>query len=357
MARAKSYTRFGNLLGFGGLFAGGSTSDSGRRKAGRPMGRRTLAFETLDRRELFSGNPVTSAVPHSPTVGHANLPVLVQTITSPDGKDQASIYELNGSYTVEENGKVVATTTASISDLMFSPAGDHLLFVETSKSKSSPTGVTCSVVEDGKVVGSGPAIEELTFSKDGKDLAFVEEGFSGTTASYFTNTVIENGKVVGGYDGPIKNLQFSPVGDQLVYVAYTPSNISPTGYVAWVVDNGNLVLNNPNAGINYTYDVEDVMFSPGSNQLTFVADSVSASSPTGHTASLVENGKVVATTNDNIDDVTFSSDGKHLAFVEVNESANGKLTFSVIEDGKTVSGPSSKMPGGLSFQGDKLVIG
>lgn len=357
MAREKSSKRLRNLFGFGGLLAGRRESESGRRKSALSRRRIRLAFEALDRRELFSANPIISPLPHSPVPVQAYVPVVLRSITSPDGKDQASIVEnQNGTYSVVENGKVVATANGSITNLTFSPTGDHLAFVESNKSSSSPTGMMCSVVEDGKVVGTAPAIEELTFSPDGKNLAFVEEGFSTATASGFANTVIENGKVSGGFNGPITNLQFSPVGDQLVYVAYTPSNVSPTGYAAWVVDNGSFVFTNPNAGVNDTYNIEDITFNPANGQLTFVAISASSSSPTGHTATLVENGKVVATSNDSINDVTFSSDGKHLAFVETTESANGRFVFSVIEDGKTVSGPSSKLPGALSFQGDKLVI-
>ena len=358
MSTSNPSKRIGSFFSLGGLFAPANGSKSSRRKSARPRGRARLTFEALDRRELFAITPVISPIQYSPPIVHVSQPVVIETITSPDGKDQAQlINNANGTYTVEENGKVVATTSASISNLMFSPSGDQLLFVETSKSASSPTGVMCSVVENGKVVGTASGIEEITFSPDGKDLAFVEEGPSTTTTNYFPNTVIENGNVVGGYDGSIKNLQFSPVGDQLVYVAYTPSSTSPTGYVAWVIDNGNFVFTNPSAGINNTYDIEDLTFCPGTDQLTFVAYGTSASSPSGHTATLVENGNAIATTNDKIDDVVFSSDDKHLAFVEVSMASNGSLTYSVVEDGKTVSGPSSTVPGGLSFDGDKLVIG
>ena len=92
MASSKSSTRFGSFLSLGGLLSKALGSESGRRKSARPRGRTRLTFETLDRRELFSASPVTSPVGHSPTPVKVNLPAVVQSITSPDGKDQAANY-------------------------------------------------------------------------------------------------------------------------------------------------------------------------------------------------------------------------------------------------------------------------
>jgi dipeptidyl aminopeptidase/acylaminoacyl peptidase len=306
MAGTTPSKRFGSLFSFGRLLTGAPESEPGRRKAPRPRGRTRLTFEALDRRELFSASPITSIVGHSPAPVQAYAPAVLETITSPDGKNQAQIVEnLNGTYSVVENGNVVATANGSISNLMFSPTGDHLAFVECNKSNSSPTGFTCSAVEDGKVVGTASAIGELAFSQDGKDFAFMELSLSATSPTGLTFSAVENGKVVATSDDGIKDLTFNPVGDQLAFVEYTTSTSSPTGY----------------------------------------------------TVSVVENGNVVATSNDQMSDLTFSSDGKHFAFVEANQSTNGNTLYSVIEDGKTVSGPSSNLPSGLSFQGDKLTIG
>ena len=280
MASSKSSTRFGSLSSLGGLLARALRSESGRRKLARPRGRTRLMFETLDRRELFSASPITSPLGHSPTPVKANVPVVVQSITSPDGKDQAQIVEnLNGTYSVVENGKVVATANNSISNLMFSPTGDHLAFVECNTSSSSPTGLMCSAVEDGKVVGTANTIGDLTFSQDGKDFAFVEMSVSPTSATGLTFSAIENGKVVATSNDGIKELTFNPVGDQLAFVEYSTSTTSLTGY----------------------------------------------------TVSVIENGNVVATSNDQMSDLAYSSDGKYFSFTESTQSANGSVVEKMVK--------------------------
>lgn len=280
MASSKSPARFGSFLSLGGLLSRAMGSESGRRKSARPRGRTRLMFETLDRRELFSASPVTSPVGHSPTPVKVNVPVVVQSITSPDGKDQAQIVENpNGTYSVVENGKVVATANNSISNLMFSPTGDHLAFVECNKSSSSPTGLMCSAVEDGKVVGAANTIGDLTFSQDGKDFAFVEMSVSPTSATGLTFAAIENGKAIATSNDGIKDLTFNPVNDQLAFVEY----------------------------------------------------STSAQSLTGYTVSVIENGAVAATSDDQMSNLAFSSDGKSFSFTETTESANGSVVVKTVK--------------------------
>ncbi len=279
MASSKSSTRFG-LLNFGGLLSRALGSESSRRKSARPRGRTRLTFEMLDRRELFSASPVTSPIGHSPTPVKTNFPAVVQSITSPDGKDQAQIVaNANGTYSVVENGKVVATANSSISNLIFSPTGDHLAFVECNKSASLPTGLMCSAVEDGKVVGTANSIGDLTFSQDGKDFAFVEMSVSPTSATGLTFSAVENGKVIATSNDGIKALTFNPVGDQLAFVEYSTSPQSLTGY----------------------------------------------------TVSVIENGAVAATSNDQMSNLAFSSDGKSFSFTETTESANGSTVVKTVK--------------------------
>jgi dipeptidyl aminopeptidase/acylaminoacyl peptidase len=265
--------------------------------------RPSLGVELLEHRLMPSGSPITGV------------------ITSPDGLHTAQVVTIQGMEQVVENGKNAGPSFARISQLQFSPVGDHLAFIGSNAGNTS-----AQVIEDGKNVGSPFAsVQDLLFSADGTEVAFI-----GLSASKTSAEVIENGSLVDQVFAGVSQLQFSPVGHNLAFVASSAGNTS-----AQVIENGKNV-----GGIFGS--IQDLKFSPDGTELAFIGLSAGNTS-----AQVIENGKNVGGTFTSVTDLTFSPVGDHLAFVANNDQ--------VFEDGHTVGGTFSEDgegPSGIQFSSD-----
>ncbi len=290
--------------------------------------------ESLEDRQLMSAGPMSGT--------HQSIGQLQY---SPDGKHQAYVAYDNSKYQVFEDGKAVGGTYQSITSLQFSPDSKHLIFAGTGDGQAQ-------LIEDGNVQGTYLYLGEVKFSPDGKHLAFV------ATDSNGKQEVFEDGNVVGGEHSWISSLQFSSDSQHLAFVANDYPLIRPPILVAeplivpiyWnstaeVIEDGQVV-----GGTHSS--ISDLQFTPDGQHLAFVAhegsfpiylanESTQASSLVRPSfvyqppsAEVIEDGQAVSATYSNIGSLQFSPDGKHMAFVATD--SNGKQ--EVIEDGQVVGG-------------------
>jgi len=144
-----------------------------------------------------------------------------------------------------------------VDSLRLSPDGTHCAYISTKETDGS----SWFVVLDGNEQRSYDTIEFLQFSSTGH-CAYVGAGSLGDGAAY-GSTIVVDGKQVAEYrdDGRGRNveqLQFSPDGNRLAYVAKTPD--------------GAAVFVDGKQGHSYdTIDPNSLQFSPDSSGLTYYA--------------------------------------------------------------------------------------
>jgi len=187
---------FGSLTKFTKKHSGAAPS--------RPL-RARLGVECLEQREVLS-------------VATTPFPI----IFSPDGLHSAQVNVTpQGSQVIEDGRAVSGFFSQGISQLQFSPTGDHLAFVGNGQGNQ---GFGSYTFEDGHAVPNGFAvlgIYQLQFSNDGLHLAFAA-GNPGTGPVGMT--VIEDGRAVSSFSEGVTQLQFSKQGDHLAFVGYGQGN-------------------------------------------------------------------------------------------------------------------------------------
>ncbi len=274
-------------------------------------------------------------------------------VLSPDGQHTAEIVQTGNTSSVIEDGKTVGGPFLFVSELQFSPAGDHLAFIA-----EPATTQQFQVFEDGKVLHSSSSEPSaITFSADGKHIAFripngtVSESifqwegvFNMGPSTFATNgtSVFEDGKVVGGTYVIVSTLKFAP-GDHLLFVGENRGLIDGSFQI---VRDGAVIKT-----IGFNNNLEDFVteftVSPDGTHTAFIVieNNGQPGAPTTATA-VVEDGKQLFSGQSflGIGDLQFSATGDHLAFLGVK--ANGSQVF---EDGAVVTGQTFGSVTSLQF--------
>jgi dipeptidyl aminopeptidase/acylaminoacyl peptidase len=281
-------------------------------------------------------------------------------ITSPDGLHTAAVAKPGQTGTtsnlsiVVEDGKTVGGPFVSVSNLQFSPAGDHLAFI------AQLSNTQFQVFEDGKAVGASnkksPA--GLTFSRDGKHIAFtIDNGtvqdtinnflgvflFDTETFSVSGTSVVEDGKLLPGTFLGVSPLQFSS-SDHLFYAAENSGEVAGTFQT---FEDGRPI--GPRFAVTtpvqtsieegaFAIPASFVVSANGAHTAFIVAEGANVSEP-GNTFLIIEDGKLVATEEHlvAVTSLALSATGDHLAFVARESSDTGSSFNQGFEDGRLVT--------------------
>ncbi|MDQ6624214.1 MAG: hypothetical protein M3Y86_12130 [Verrucomicrobiota bacterium] len=224
---------------------------------------------------------------------------------SPDGKHLAYWARPKNNSVVVLDGELSAAYEDIAMDSLRFSASNRLGYLARKKQEGREVNAAVAVI-DGKESEPYNRVEQLQFSPDGARVGFVAFTPDGQTA-------VVDGKAGRFYDS-IYSLEFSPDGSHVSYVAHTPS--------------GQFVVIDEKESPGYNA-AGHVLFSENGKLNAYTA------SPTGNGVLVVVNGHASKTYHE-FDSIALSSDGSRYAY----EAEISTYKAELVIDGKLVQAPN-----------------
>lgn len=266
---------------------------------------------------------------------------IYEIVFSPDSKRLAYVARIRNQQGIVEDRVVIdgqeGPPYLGAGRLVFSPDSSHFAYRATVNDKKGKESMV--VILDGRATGIYKHIEYLTFSPDSKSFSFA--AYHGDDSASVVRDSVEGKRhrgVYRGNRGVVRDLTYSPDGKTLTYVASD-------------VDEKLRVVVNGTEGPDYD-DIISLIVSPDSKHVAYIVQE-------GEKFMLIVDGSSQYATGENIfpkgegeypgveifeegselipgvQEVTYSPDGNHLAYLVYVESED---RFYIMVDGKLQEG-------------------